>query len=585
MENRLKNINSFWGYLLIDEFVRNGITYFCVSPGSRSTPITIAVAENKHAEKFICLDERGAAFHALGYARATRKPAVVISTSGTAAANLYPAIVEANNSQIPLILITADRPPELRDTGANQTIDQVNMFGNNLNWQFELPCPDTQIPAKMVLTTVDQALHRAINLPAGPVHINCMFREPLEPHEKPFSHHYSDSISIWEKSDHPYTDYKNSTRSIEDVDLLALAGIIDKAKNGWFVVGQLGTILEKEMITKLAAKLQWPVFADVTSGIRIESELGTLAPYFDQMLLSERIKSDLTPEVIIHFGRLLTSKRYLKTIENLSTPEYIQIDSSVARFDPAHIVTQRICGDIPAICQKLFEQIELKSNQKIKQYLHNINSKIEKIVNQHCSPEKPITEISVAHLVSKYISTTDGLFLASSMPVRDFDMYGGSEFKTRHISSNRGASGIDGTLSSAVGYANGLKQPVTVVIGDLAMIHDLNSLSQVHKSKYPITIVLVNNGGGGIFSFLPVSAFENVFDQFFATPHTYRFDQVCKMFGIAHKNPSTNQELIDLIKISSGDNRSMMIEINTDRKENFNLHQNIQNKIVTALEK
>jgi 2-succinyl-5-enolpyruvyl-6-hydroxy-3-cyclohexene-1-carboxylate synthase len=585
MENRLKNINSFWGYLLIDEFVRNDITYFCISPGSRSTPLTIAVAENKHTEKFICLDERAAAFHALGYARATGKPAIIISTSGTAVANFYPAIVEAKISQIPLIFITADRPPELRDTGANQSIDQVKMFGDNLNWQFDLPCPDTKIPANMVLTTVDQAVHEAIRAPAGPVHINCMFREPLEPTEEPLPNKYTSSVSNWEKSNHPFTDYKASSRVIGDDHLHDLAHMINNVKKGWFVVGQLYTDAEKKIITKLAAKLQWPVFADVTAGIRNESDLGMLVPYFDQMLLSEKIISELTPEVILHFGRPLTSKRYLKTIKNLDISDYIQIDSGDARFDPAHLVTQRICGDILAIGHKLLEQIESSSNQKIEQYLQDIHTKIELIVDQQCEPEKPINEISVAHLISQYISENDGLFLASSMPVRDFDMYGGSEFKTCHISSNRGASGIDGTLASAVGYANGLKQPVTVVIGDLAMIHDLNSLTQVHKSDYPITIVLVNNGGGGIFSFLPVSAYENVFDQYFATAHVYRFDQVCKMFDISYKNPSTNHEFIDLIKQRSENNRSRMIEINTDRKENFNLHQDIQNKIITALEK
>jgi 2-succinyl-5-enolpyruvyl-6-hydroxy-3-cyclohexene-1-carboxylate synthase len=511
------------------------------------------------------LDERAAAFHALGYARATGKPAVAISTSGTAAANYYPAIVEAKKSQIPLIFLTADRPPELRDTGANQTIDQVNMFGNNLNWQFDFPCPDTQIPAKMVLTTIDQAVHMAANTPAGPVHLNCMFREPLEPSENSLPRNYSDSVSSWEKSSHPYTDYKRSIRSIKEVDLKDLANLINRAKKGWLVVGQLDTNREKEMITKLATKLHWPVFADVTSGIKNKTDIKMLVPYFDQILLSDRILAKLTPEVILHFGRPLTSKRYLKTIENLSTTDYIQFDSNDVRFDPAHLVS--------------------KSDQKFEQYLHNINANIDEIVIQHCLPEKPISEISVAHLVAQNISKSDGLFVASSMPIRDFDMYGGSAYKTNFISSNRGASGIDGTLASAVGYANGLKQPVIVVLGDLAMLHDLNSLSQVFKSKYPLTIILVNNGGGGIFSFLPVSEFEHVFDQYFATPHSYRFDQVCKMFGIVYENPHTNQELIKILKKRVGDNRSMMIEIITDRKENFILHQEIQKKIVTALEK
>jgi 2-succinyl-5-enolpyruvyl-6-hydroxy-3-cyclohexene-1-carboxylate synthase len=585
MESRLKNINSFWGYLLINELVRNDITYFCISPGSRSTPITIAAAENDQAEKIICLDERGAAFHALGYAQATGKPAVVICTSGTAAANYYPAVIEAKNSQIPLILLTADRPPELRDTGANQTIDQVKMFGDFLNWQFDLPCPDTQIPAKFVLTTTDQAVHRSISPQAGPVHLNCMFREPLEPSEIPLPDNYGESISKWEKSGHPLTEYKASTRMVGDSDLSALAGLINKTNHGWLVVGQLNNDAERNAVTELAAKLHWPVFADITSGIRNKKELRSVDPYFDQLLLSEKKRDDLTPKLILHFGRPLTSKRYLKTIEKLSSPNYIQIDTGESRLDPEHLVTQRFCGDIEPICQKLEKQIESKLNNRNEQYLNDIINKIDSIIDPYCSPEKPVSEISVARLISQKISDTEGLFLASSMPIRDFDMYSGPLLNTSNISSNRGVSGIDGTVASAVGYANGLKQRVTLVIGDLAMIHDLNSLSQVHKNEFRITIVLVNNGGGGIFSFLPISRFQHVFDRYFSTSHTYRFDQVSKMFDIVYENPSTNLDLIESYKKSIKSDRSTIIEINTVKEENYKLHQEIQNKIITALEK
>ena len=585
MESRLKNINSFWGYLLIDELVRNDITYFCISPGSRSTPLTIAAAENKKAKKFICLDERGAAFHAIGYARATEKPAVLISTSGTAPANYYPAIIEAKNSQIPLIILTADRPPELRETAANQTIDQVKMFGNFLNWQFDLPCPDIQIQAGMVLTTVDQAVHKAVNIPAGPVHINCMFREPLVPVQKKFPAKYTQQISKWEKNRHPFTIYNKSIRVISDIDLQALFSLINKKKYGWLVIGQLNKESERESIGKLAEKLKWPVFADITSGLRNKAEIAPIISYFDQILLSEKYKTEIYPEVIIHFGRPLTSKRYLNCIEKLSLPDYIQIDSGNARFDPAHLVTQRICGDLAPICRKLVKKINSGFNQKHYNYLKGKNNKIGAILDSYCLPEKPVTEISVAGLISEYLPASQGLFLASSMPVRDFDMYAGSRLKTGYISSNRGVSGIDGTIAAALGYANGLKRRVTAVIGDLAFIHDLNSLTQIHQNDYPITIVLINNGGGGIFSFLPIAGFKHVFDQYFATSHKYRFEQISEMFDIFYANPTTNQQLIKSYKMSIESGRSAIIEINTVKEDNYKLHQEIQKKIVTALEK
>jgi 2-succinyl-5-enolpyruvyl-6-hydroxy-3-cyclohexene-1-carboxylate synthase len=221
----------------------------------------------------------------------------------------------------------------------------------------------------------------------------------------------------------------------------------------------------------------------------------------------------------------------------------------------------------------------------MEKYYKNLQNNIDTIVDQYCLPAEKISEISAARLISQKIPENSGLFLGSSMPIRDFNMYAGSRLKTSHISSNRGVSGIDGTIASAVGYADGLKNQVTVVLGDLAMIHDLNSLSQVHQSGYPITIIVVNNGGGGIFSFLPVATFKHVFDQYFATSHSYRFDKVSQMFDIVYENPSTNQELVQSYKKSIDTGRSTIIEINTVREENFKLHQEIQKKINSILEK
>jgi 2-succinyl-5-enolpyruvyl-6-hydroxy-3-cyclohexene-1-carboxylate synthase len=585
MESRSKNINSFWGYLLIEELVRNDITCYCISPGSRSTPLTIAAAENRVAEKIICIDERAAAFYALGYARATGNPAAIICTSGTAAANYYPAIVEAKKSQIPLIILTADRPPELRDTGANQTIDQVKMYSNYLNWQTDLPCPDSHIPAKFVLSTIDQAVHQAKGTPAGPVHINCMFRKPLEPSEQDFPEEYNDSILNWETSVNPYTKYHTGARQLQNPDIEEITRKINSSMNGLIVVGQLNHESEGNAVLELATKLRWPVFSDITSGIRNHSKLIPLVPYFDQLLLSDKAMEIFKPEVILHFGRPLTSKRYLKTMEELSPPCYLHIHSGTERLDPAHLVSQGVYGNLEPICKQLMTNIKPHSNQTIENYVEETNNLIENILESYCSPEKEISEISLARLISHAQLEDQGLFLASSMPVRDFDMYAGSSLITSDISSNRGVSGIDGTLATAIGYARGLKKRVTLVIGDLAMLHDLNSLSLVHESNYPLTIVVVNNGGGGIFSFLPVAGFKHVFEKYFATSHQYQFKHVSQMFDIDYESPSTNGEFVKLYKQSINSERSTIIEITPEREKNYNLHQDLQKKILTALEK
>ena len=590
MESRLNNINSFWGYLLIEELVRNDVTCFCISPGSRSTPLTIAAAENNHAEKIICFDERAAAFFAIGYARAKGKPAAVICTSGTAVANFYPAITEAKNSQIPMILITADRPPELRDTGANQTIKQVGMFGDFLNWQFDLPCPDEKIPAEFVLSTIDQAVHQTKEKPCGPVQLNCMFREPLEPSRQEFPVAYQASIDHWEKSTKVSTEYIPNIKSVDNQSINGIVTSINHSKNGLLVVGQLQHDPERHAVIKLAKHLQWPLFADITSGIRHHQKDIINIAYFDQILLSEYVVENIRPDVILHFGGALTSKRYLKSIDVRAPDNYFHFDSGDLRYDPAHIVRKRFCADLGEICQQLIFMTKRQSNQTREKTLREktlieINEKTENIVESFYTSEKNITEVTLPKLISKVLPQDQGLFLASSMPIRDFDMYAGSHIKTSHISANRGVSGIDGTLATAVGYAKGLEKRVTVVIGDLAMIHDLNSLSLVHNSHFPLTIVVINNGGGGIFSFLPVSDYKHVFDDFFATPHPYQFEHAAQMFDIAYVKAQTIDVFLDSYEKSLSQRTSILIEIITEREQNYKIHQKIQSKIESTLGK
>jgi 2-succinyl-5-enolpyruvyl-6-hydroxy-3-cyclohexene-1-carboxylate synthase len=585
MESHLNNINSFWGYLLIEELVRNDVTCFCISPGSRSTPLTIAAAENNQAEKIICFDERAAAFYAIGYARAKGKPAAVICTSGTAAANLYPAITEAKNSQISLILITADRPPELRDTGANQTIRQVGMYGDFLNWQFDLPCPDEKIPAKFVLSTIDQAVHQAIEKPCGPVHLNCMFREPLEPSPQEFPVAYRASIDRWENSSKVLTEYIPSIRTVDNQSMDEMTGLINGSENGLLVIGQLHRDTERRAVIKLARHLQWPVFADITSGIRHDRKDIINIAYFDHILLSDQVIETLQPDMILHFGRPLTSKRYLNLIEVITAENYFHFDSGDSRLDPAHVIRKRFSADLGAICQHIETKTKPRMKTAKEKNLIEINKKTEDIIDTFYSSEKKITEITLPRLISKELPRDQGLFLASSMPIRDFDMYAGSYIKTSDIAANRGVSGIDGTLATAVGFAKGLKKRVTVVIGDLAMIHDLNSLSLIHDSHFPLTIVVVNNSGGGIFSFLPVSEYKHVFDKFFATPHPYQFEHAAKMFNIAYVKPQTIDAFLDSYKQSLSQRTSTLIEIITEREQNYKRHQEIQSKIKSTLAK
>lgn len=585
MKSRQKNINSYWSYLLIEEIVRNDITQFYISPGSRSTPLTIAAAENDNARKTICYDERSAAFQAIGYARSAEKPAVMICTSGTAAANYFPAVIEAKNSHLPLLLLTADRPPELKQCSANQTIDQVKLYGDYVKWYFEFPCPDDTIPPKMVLSTIDHAISRMRTQPAGPVHLNCMFREPLEPSKIPFNELQSEGIGTWEKSGSPYTTYNKARIVTAGYEVTHLTKRIKSNKKGILVVGQLNTAREKLAVKNLATKLRWPVFADFLSGIRQKNKSLKPITYFDQLLLSDKIKRQIQPDIILHIGRPLTSKRYLQFCLKKPRIEYIQISGSDQRSDPGHIVSQHLNVDIASLCDELAKNLRPGSQGNWDDSIDRLNTKVQKVIDISIRNEDQISEISVARQISGMIPTEHGLFIGNSMPVRDFDMYAGADCSTSHISSNRGASGIDGTLSSAIGFAQGLGRPVTVVLGDLAMIHDLNAFSQLNNSEQPITLVIVNNEGGGIFSFLPVAKFKSVFEKYFATGHHIRFKYLADMFDIAFANPLTNQEFKEVYQKSIAAKKTSVIEISTDRKENHSLHLQLQQKIISALEK
>ena len=282
-------MNQLWGYLIVEELVRNGIDYFVISPGSRSTPLTVAVARHPQAQNTICLDERGAAFHAIGYARATGKPAVLICTSGSAAANYFPAAIEAATDHVPMIVLSADRPPELRQTGANQTINQVRLYGSYPVWQFDLPCPTAEIEPQMVLTTIDLAVSRSQQAPGGIVHLNCMFREPLAPTDAPIN--IPESLVQWQKKSAPYTRYVRKLTSPAELEIQSLIETIQQTGKGVLVVGQLKSVAEINAVSRLAAQLNWAVFADIQSGLRLSCDLPNLVHYFDLLLSTDR--SDL----------------------------------------------------------------------------------------------------------------------------------------------------------------------------------------------------------------------------------------------------------------------------------------------------
>lgn len=572
------NINHLWSRLVIEELTRLGVTYFVVSPGSRSTPITVAVAENPKALAQIHYDERGAAYHALGYARATGQPAALICTSGTAVANYYPAVIEAAQDNLPLVVLSADRPPELVNTAANQTIDQPKLFQGYTRWEYAFPPPSTTMAPQAVLTTIDQAIFRALGIPPGPVHLNFMFREPLEPKVVggPFDE-YLQPIRVWLEKGQPYTLYQRPELGIEGDELKSLLEVVNRARTGYILVGRMPVGAPATEILDLAERTGFRFLPDIQSGLRFLAHPQAVS-HFD--LLLNDFKALPPADLILHFGGPFVSKRLLQWLEWQRETTYVLINELPSRQDPVHRLDYRYQLAPHTAARALLASLSETSSRNSTQLpLPNLETRL----NEWLGSNTPLSEPAAVRSVIKSIPHEHGLFLASSMPIRDADRFAPLRKHSPVVAANRGVSGIDGLISSATGFARGLRRPVTLIIGDLAFFHDLNALHLVKQSPYPLTIVLLNNGGGGIFHFLPIAKYAEVFEAYFATPHQLNFRAAAELFGLNYSAPQTLPEFVRDYQHAVNDENSWVIEIQTDRRENMELHRSLDEKVKRLL--
>lgn len=577
------NLNYLWCEIMVEELVRCGVHYFCLAPGSRSAPLISAASGNRKARTFVHIDERGLAFHAVGYVSGAGKPAALILTSGTAVAEALPAVIEASKKKLPLILLTADRPPEQQKAGARQTIEQDGLYGNYARWTFNLPCPSVDVPAAFILTTIDQAVSRAKGELPGPVHLNCFFREPLSPEHKDFPRRtFLASISSWFRSAKPYTTYVVPGNAIGEAAAEELAGRIGRMKNGIIAVGKLRSTGDSAAVLELSERTGFPVWPDITSGLRLGCAHPNVISYFDQLLMEPKSLSAIDIDGIIHVGGRMTSKRFYEFCGSLKNAEYISVLSHPLRNDPLHRVTVRVQADAVTFARTLMARLEKRAGSRVLSFMRAADRTVGKIIGRELS-KGAFSEMAIARLVSQGISGATGLFLSNSMPVRDMDMYSDPAGERVVVGGNRGASGIDGVIASAAGFAVGLGQPVTLVIGDLAFLHDLSSLAMLSRIKFPLRIVLMNNDGGGVFSFLPIVNDRAVFERCIAAPHGLSFKKAAELFGISYFNPANRAGFRRDYSAASKLGRSAIIECIGSRKANLRAHLGLQRKITESL--
>jgi 2-succinyl-5-enolpyruvyl-6-hydroxy-3-cyclohexene-1-carboxylate synthase len=475
-----------------------------------------------------------------------------------------------------MLCLTADRPPELRQTGANQTIVQPNIFGEYVRWSFDLPAPDLSIDPASVLTTVDQAAYRSRRAPKGPVHLNLMFREPFlgEPEVEGEG---SPDPAGWVSSDAPYTHYADTKPALGVQEVERLWEELRPAKRGLIVAGRLESRAQGEAVARLAESIGWPLLADVGSQVRFGVEPGNRVAHYEALLATERFWGDHEPDAVLHFGGRALSKRLEQALARTAPDPYVVVREDPFRLDPVHRVTQSVEADVVEFCGTLSELVTTRPSKAEPGWLVSWSEASENagsLLDARIIENDQLSEPSVARLISRNVPREHGLVLASSMPIRDMDTFAAADGVAVSMAANRGASGIDGTVATAAGFARGREAPATLVIGDLALLHDLNSLSML-RERPPVVVVVLNNDGGGIFSFLPVAGHAEFFEPYFGTPQGVGFEPAATMFGLEYANPETVSGFLEAYKAACGRSSSTLIEVKTDRQENVKLHREL----------
>ncbi|MCS6942991.1 MAG: 2-succinyl-5-enolpyruvyl-6-hydroxy-3-cyclohexene-1-carboxylic-acid synthase [Geminocystis sp.] len=581
-----RNVNLLWSSLIVETLVKLGLENVVICPGSRSSPLTVAFAENRGINCIPILDERSASFFALGLAKKNQKPAALVCTSGTAGANFFPAVIEAKYSHVPLIIFTADRPSTLRNCHAGQTINQVGLYGNYPSWQVELSEPSWELDKLFYLRqNIIYAWEKSQFPSGGVVHINVPFPEPLSPELQleisPKKREYINEKLLSSFPNIP-TQYHYSSENLE-----AYLNTWKQTEKGIIIAGvdtHPSPGLYVKTVKFLSDILRFPVLSEALSPVRNYAHLNPhLVTNYDVILRHPKYAQDLLPHLVILFGEYPTSKQLRIWLESNKISTYI-ITESDDNFDALHSPSQHIRIRLETLCCFLeASQNQLKENWH---YLKNSYLKtwltLDKrlgitIGNQLRQIEETgeIFEGSIAFLMSQYLPPKTPVFIANSMPVRYAEFFWQKNNREYRVYFNRGANGIDGTLSTALGIAYKEKKTTVLLTGDLALLHDTNGFLITPNFQGCLVILLVNNNGGGIFEMLPIGQYkQDVFENYFATPQSVNFQHLSQSYNINYKSISTLEHLRELLS-NLPQNGIHLWEIKTDRKKDARRLKNI----------
>jgi len=580
------NRNTVWARVFVDELARAGLARAVVAPGSRSTPIVLALAEHSDVTTHVALDERSGAFLALGLGKRTRSPAAIVTTSGTAAANLHPAILEADRAEVPLLALTADRPAELRDTDANQTVDQVQLYGDAVRAFHDVPQPKMEARAlRNLRARADRAHHQARNPPAGPVHLNLPFAKPLEPtpvpDDVPADLADKAPLGYHGRDEGPFTRFPTTRAQPSAAEIRALADRIGAAESGLIVAGPNP---EPERVGPAAIELAhasgFPVLADPTSGARFGPGAPEAAvPGYDLFLRSERLVDELAPDLVLRVGRDPTSKHATGYLEHHVDAEQVVVDAGPTHKDHRGLATDYVTADPAGTLTEVADALRATPSKGWRARWQEAGRRALEIAERE--HEREPFEGTVLREAASAVPDGGALFVSNSMPIRDLDTFAPPREEGLHVHANRGASGIDGVAASAIGLAREHEGPTLAVLGDLAFLHDRNGLQLVDEGD-DIVFLVVNNDGGGIFHMLPVRDHEH-FDPFFTTPHGLDLAPAAEMHGREHRLVEADR-VPGALEDALSDPRGQVIETRTDREDNLDRHQAVEDRVLDEID-
>jgi len=580
------NRNTLWAETLVAELASAGVDAVCLAPGSRSTPLTVAFTEHDGIQSFSHLDERSAAFFALGRAKATGKPTPVVCTSGTAAANFHPAVLEASEARVPLLVLTADRPPELRDSGANQTTDQEKLYGDAVRYYRTLPEPEPEPRTlRSLRVTAVRAVSTATETPAGPVHLNVPFAKPLEPTPVPgdVPDDLAERAPLAERGrTGPFVAVSAGERTPPETTLAELGTVVDDTDRGLLVCGPADSPTpSRSALTTLATATGFPVLADPLSGHRFGPQTAdsTVCGGYDSYLDADAVRD---PELVVRFGASPTSKTLRKYLAATGARQVL-VDPAGGWREAEFTATDLVAADPNQFATGLAEAVTDAKSSEYRNAFERVERRYWEIVDERTNgPDAPLFEGAIVRAVAERCPDGATLLVSNSMPVRDLDRFGRPDRTDLRVLGNRGVSGIDGVISTGLGAGSASDGPLVVLTGDVAFYHDMNGLLALDRCDVDATTVLLNNDGGGIFHKLPIESFDPPFTEQFKTPHGLDFSAAGDLYDAGFERFETLAGFADAFETAVGAG-TKILSIGVDAEQSHRFRESLHATVCERL--